>query len=709
MTTLGPLPPVGTPTITLVEGACFAISTTSGEMEPEHAHGLFYRDTRFVSGLRLLLDGREPEPLSAQPQAPYETTFLARRPDVNSAPLLVSRHRLVGEGMREDITLRNLGGEDTVCQLQFEFETDFADMFSVKDGRPKRLGEVTWSSDDDTLAADAEDSEQHRGVRIHLDLDGASFPSQGVLTISPIVPAHGEWKATLQIHPVVDHEMVQPAFPHAEPLTETQPAARLRAWRHGSPTIDLPGDRLDAVLDRSVEDLGALRIQLKDENGLPADAVAAGAPWFMTLFGRDSLLTAWMALPVDPDLALSTLRVLARLQGTEANPLNEEQPGRILHEVRHGYFPLSPGKSVYYGTIDATPLFCMLVGELHRWGIPDEALRPLLPHVDRALEWIVNYGDRDGDDFVEYKRFTDRGLLNQGWKDSGDSMVFADGRQAEPPIALAEVQGYAYAAYNARAELARTFDDEETAKRWSARAERLRQRFHEAFWLPDRGYFALGLDAEKRPMDSLASNMGHCLWTGIVDPALAGQVAAHLVSPEMFSGWGIRTLASSMPTYDPASYQRGSVWPHDTALCVAGLARYGFTKEAHQVAEGMLEAAVAFGGRLPELFCGFPRADFPYPVPYPTSCSPQAWAAATPVMLLRTLLGFEPDIPRGKVHLVPDLPRDFGRIEVSNLPLAGNRVQLTAEDGTASLSGLPERIEVVRVRPVPSPLKGPTS
>lgn len=692
MTTPAPVPEVGIPTITLVEGTCFAISTTAGEMAAGQAHGLFYRDTRFLSGLTVRLDGELPEPLSAQPRAPYECTFLSRHSERHS--LLLSRHRMVGDGMREDIVVRNLGKEDSAARLTLKLETDFADLFSVKDDAPRPLNDVVWSVDPDgTLVADARTHEQQRGVRVRCD--GATVPAPGVLSIQVFVPAHSEWRATLQVQPVVDDTPIPPAFPHTAPLHETDPVTRLRAWRAGSPEIALPGDRLDVVLDRSVADLGALRIRWTDDQGESADVVAAGAPWFMTLFGRDSLLTAWMSLPIDPALALSTLNALARLQGVEVDPLNEEQPGRILHEVRHGSFPFSNDKSVYYGTNDATALFVMLVGELHRWGMPAERLAPLLPYVDRALDWIVRYGDRDGDGFLEYKRSTDRGLFNQGWKDSGDSMVFADGRLAEPPIALAEVQGYAYAAYVARAELARTFDDDTVAADWSKRAARLKERFHESFWVDDVGYFAMALDKDKRPVDALASNMGHCLWTGIVDESVAGRVTDHLMSPELFSGWGIRTLATSMEAYDPVSYHCGSVWPHDTALCAAGLARYGFADAAHKVAEGVYEAAIAFGGRLPELFCGFDRSEFDNPVPYPSACSPQAWAAATPIMLLRTLLGLDPDIPNGTVRLSPWLPEDFGRVEVSNLPLADCRVRLRAENGSAELSGLPDQIKVV--------------
>jgi glycogen debranching enzyme len=691
------MPPVTTPVITLVEGSCFAISETTGDMTASSVEGLYCDDTRVVSGWRLLVDGRPPEPLSAQLEAPYQATFLGRRRG-DGASLLVERHRFVGDGLREDLVLRNLGTEDTACRVAVELVVDFADLFSVKAGQPVPLGEVVWKVAGQELLAEAGASGRQRGVRLRLD--GLTAIAPGTLAGDLVVPAGGEWRGTIEVVPVVDHEESEPAYPRGEPLHGTTPVTRLREWQESSPTVELSGELLGGVVDRSIQDLGALRIRTDDPDGGVNEIVAAGAPWYMTLFGRDSLLTAWMALPIDQDLALSTLRALAALQGREVNPLTEEEPGRILHEVRHGTsFPLSPGGAVYYGTADATPLFCMLVGELHRWGVPKDQLAPLLPHVDRALAWILEYGDRDGDGFVEYQRATDKGLQNQGWKDSHDSISFADGTLAEGPIALAEVQAYVYGAFTARRELAAVFDTPAVAQEWADRAESLRQRFHEAFWLPSKGYFALALDGRKRPVDALASNQGHALWTGLVDPRYAARVAEHLVSPDLFSGWGIRTLARSMKRYDPVSYHNGSVWPHDTAICVAGLARYGFVDEAVRISRAVFDAAVAFGDRLPELFCGFDRSEFGYPVPYPTSCSPQAWAAAAPFLLLRSVLGFEPDVPAGKVYLDPPAESDdLAGVVFRGLPMAGRRVTVSGS-GTGSLDGL-EGIDLVRARPL---------
>jgi glycogen debranching enzyme len=416
----------------------------------------------------------------------------------------------------------------------------------------------------------------------------------------------------------------------------------------------------------------------------------------MTLFGRDSLIASWMALPLDSSLAVGTLQWLARLQGRSVDRDTEEEPGRIMHEIRFGTLRTPVDRSgVYYGSVDATPLFVMLLGEVQRWGLHPDAVASLLPAADAALRWVERYGDADGDGFVEYQRKTEDGIANQGWKDSFDGVNFADGTIARTPVALAEVQGYVYAAYLARSELARAAGQEALAAEWAARARRLKSAFNQRFWLPDRGYYAVGLDADKRPIDALASNMGHCLWTGIVDDDKAAAVAGRLMSPEMFSGFGIRTLASSMAAYNPMSYHNGSVWPHDSALCAAGLMRYGFVDAAQRIALGLLAATNGFGGRLPELFCGFDRAEYPAPVAYPTSCTPQAWAAATPIQLLRTLLRFDPSVPSGKLHVAPALPDEFGALHVRGLRVASARITLDVDAGQVTATNLPPGLDLV--------------
>jgi glycogen debranching enzyme len=404
-----------------------------------------------------------------------------------------------------------------------------------------------------------------------------------------------------------------------------------------------------------------------------------------------------MALPLDQTLALGTLQALARKQGEKVDERSEEQPGRILHETRLGLdFPLAHGGGpVYYGTADATPLFVVLLGELRRWGLAPAAVDALLSHADRALEWCEKYGDRDGDGFVEYQRMTEMGLRNQGWKDSWDGINYADGRIAEPPIALCEVQGYVYSAYVTRSHFAHAAGDRELAEYWGHQAGDLKRRFNEQFWLEDRGWFAIGLDGDKRPIDAMTSNIGHCLWTGIVDRDKAERVAEHLMSPEMFTGWGVRTLASNMGAYNPMSYHNGSIWPHDNAIVATGLMRYGFVEHAQRIATGILDAATAFDGALPELFCGFDRGEYPTPVPYPTSCSPQAWAAAAPIQLMRALLRVDPWIPRRQIWFAPAWPDRYGPIKVHNLAIGNHRVTLSVGPDGAGITGLTGDLEII--------------
>jgi glycogen debranching enzyme len=339
----------------------------------------------------------------------------------------------------------------------------------------------------------------------------------------------------------------------------------------------------------------------------------------------------------------------------------------------------------------------MLVGELSRWGSRREEVDALLPAADAALGWITDYGDKDGDGYIEYQRTTDHGLQNQGWKDSWDSMRFADGSLAATPIALCEVQGYVYAALVARGHCATEAGDHELAASLRARAIELKRRFNEDFWVEtaDGGYFAMGLDRDKKKIDGVGSNQGHCLWTGIVDEDKAVHVARTLMSDGMFSGWGVRTLSTGNEGYNPISYHCGSVWPHDNAITAAGLMRYGFVDEAHRVMQGLVDASPWFGSRLPELFSGMARDGLPFPVSYPTSCSPQAWAAASPLLFLRTLLRFEPDIRNAKLHLAPAIPDWIGRLRLERIPIMGAHLGIEVEGEAVRVVDVPDGLEIV--------------
>ena len=677
--------------VTLVEGATFCICAPSGDILPGAEQGLFFRDTRFLSRFQLTVDGLDLEALAAQCLAPYAGTFITRRPPragTADSTLLVVRHRYVGDGMREDIIVRNLGRETAGVLLLLEVDADFAGLFEVKEGRARRRDAIEVSASATDLSMSYQFGLDSRAVRVSGDTEAKAVPGQ--ITWQLVVEPRTYVTVSVQVIPAQDGVEVLPRYAPGQPIETSQPAARHEAWRQAAPLVSTPEERLGSLLATSAEDIGALR--MFDPDHPDRVVVAAGVPWFMTLFGRDSLLTSWMLLPVDPTVALGTLQTLAQLQGDKVDPLTEEEPGRILHEVRAGpdaEMALGGG-NLYYGSIDSTPLFVMLLGELRRWGLATSQVDALVRHADRALEWMEQFGDRDGDGFIEYQRATDRGLVNQGWKDSFDGINFATGELAQPPIALAEVQGYAYAAFLARAHFAREVGDVDLTRHWSERARRLKQQFNEAFWLPDRGHFAVALDAEKRQVDALASNMGHCLWTGIVDQDKAASVARHIMSPEMFTGFGVRTLASTMGAYNPMSYHNGSVWPHDNAIVAAGLMRYGFVTEAQRIVLGLLDASEQIRSRLPELFCGFDRQEFDLPVAYPTSCSPQAWSAAAPLYLLRTLLRFDPWVPFGRVWCDPAVPEQFLPLRIDRIDLAGTKVSIDITDDGWHVEGLPE-------------------
>ncbi len=680
----------------LAEGSSFAISDPAGDMTGAGLHGLFLGDLRVLSRWELRVNGASPEPITVAPDGPFAATFVSRAraaADTAEPSLVVLRRRQVASGLVEEIEVRNFGDEAAYCSVELWAEADFASLSEVRDGAAHTGGGVLADAEGPELSFRYRRADARFGIRVlfpeaaRVGPDGAAFEA--------IVPAGGRWTATVDVYSAADGEAGNggaAAGAHPRSAARAQPAERLARWRRQVPLVFTDYPPLEQALRRSAEDLGSLR--LFDPDHPERVLVAAGVPWSMAVYGRDSLLTSWMALPLDPDLAMGVLQTLARFQGSEVDPRTEEEPGRILYRMRFGA-PEAPG-GLSYGSVDATPLFVMLLGELRRWGLASEVVDELLPHADRALEWVREHGDRDGDGYVEYRRQSDRSPVNQGWKDSPRGIRFSDGRVAEPPIAVAEVQGYVYAAYVARAHFAREAGDEAAARSWHTRAAELKAAFNRDFWLPHRGWYALALDADKRPVDALCSNMGHCLWTGIVDEERAPVVAERLMSPEMFSGWGLRTLGSTMGGYNPVSYHCGAVWPHDTAIAAAGLMRYGFVEEAQRLAMGMLAAAASSGGRLPELMSGLSRDELPSVAPHPGACSPQACSAAAPLLLLRSLLRFDPWVPNGRVWLAPALPEEIGHLVVDRVPLGGARIRIEVDGPSLKVEGLPAGVELVQ-------------
>ncbi|MDQ0732378.1 amylo-alpha-1,6-glucosidase [Arthrobacter sp. B1I2] len=683
--------PLGAGTVTLVEGSSFCISLPNGDIHADRPHGLFVRDARILSGWSFTCNGQPLEALTAEMKEPYRALFVGRVPKSDGyadSPLIVERVREVGAGIQEQVLVRNYSTKPVECRIALKVEADFADLFEVKEARVQRRWDETREADGGALIIRARWQDVLRSMIVQAP--GADITQDAVM-FRVSVPAHGQWSTVLTVVPGTE-EAGSASFVHPDGEGLSPRDLRRREWVAKIPVLQMGNRSIERILRRSYDDLGALRIE--DPDHPERVVVAAGAPWFMTLFGRDSLWASVMAMPVDPSLALGTLQTLADRQGTVVDPVSEEEPGKILHEVRLDVTSeLSlGGKTNYYGSIDATPLFLMVLGAVSRWGFAADTIAALLPHADRALDWILNYGDRDGDGFVEYQRLNNQGLVNQGWKDSWDGINFADGTLAEPPIALCEVQAYVYVAYLSRAWLAYDAGDITFGNELADRAARLKKQFNEQFWIPERGYYAIALDGKKRQVDACASNMGHCLLQGLIDEDKAPQVAERLMSPEMFSGWGVRTLASDMGAYNPASYHNGSVWPHDNAIVAAGLLRYGFVAEAQRITTGILDAAEYSDGRLPELFCGFSRDQLAAPVPYPTACSPQAWAAAAPIQLVTSLMRYDPVISVGGVWMDPVLPTSYGDLHISNAPLGSGRIAIDITDCIPTVKGLPDGI-----------------
>jgi glycogen debranching enzyme len=677
---------LGDPTnlVTLVDGQTFCLSGRSGDLGANPSHGVFFADMRVLSEARLTVDGSPLEPLAVSPNGSDAVSFVGRSvlaPGTDRR-LLVIRRRRLGAVLHEQIELRNTGRTPMSAHVALDVAADFADVFAVKEGRATSEGEHSVEVRDSALMYRWRLGDVRRQAELTVTGDAQVTPRGFSWTV--VVEPRGSFVIEVDLAVALGTSWIQRK--HHNPWLPAA-ASRSEGWHANVPSLRTSDRRLSEAFDRSLDDLGALR--LHDPSGKRKPVIAAGAPWFMTLFGRDALITSYMALPIDPTLAIGVLEALAELQGNVSNDASEEEPGRIMHETRYLGIdaPTLIGGSTYYGTADATPLFVVLLGELSHWGLDDETLHRLLPHADRAIEWMEQYGDRDGDGYIEYEKSSPRGLANQGWKDSWDGIRYHDGQVAQAPIALCEVQGYAYAAYRARADIARRLGDDAVEARSNACADRLKVQFNRDFWVPSLGWFAVGLGKDKEPVDAMSSNIGHCLWSGIVDDEFAAQVAERLMSPEMWSGWGIRTMASDEDAYDPMSYHCGTVWPHDSALCAAGLRRYGFDAAAAKVADGLLDVADAWGGRLPELFSGIDRTEVGTPVPFPTSCSPQAWAAATPLLLLRTMLGIEPD-GEGSVRVTPieGFIDDDDDLLVSGLHLVDRRLDVRIAEGVASVT-----------------------
>jgi glycogen debranching enzyme len=567
--------------------------------------------------------------------------------------------------MQDRVVVRNESTEPVGFELGLELGNDFADILTVK-AHDSEFGNpdpdplpppVTPRYDGEHNQFVLEDAENGARSQIILSQRGETRDA-GVSYRIELGPRE-KWELQLDIVPVVDGQELSPRLIErrfGDELVHVRDS--LAAWQLRIPQLRAEWDDLHHAFTQSVSDLASLRIRSKSGVGL-GRLPAAGCPWFMTVFGRDTIITCLQTLLFGPELAQGALEVLAQLQAREDDPSIDAEPGKIVHEVRTGK-AAEKWFAAYYGTVDATPLYLILLSEVWRWTGDMALVRGLKEPAQRALAWIDDYGDRDGDGFVEYERRTPRGLENQSWKDSYDSQRFSDGRFAEPPIAPAEVQGYVYDAKRRCAELARqVWRDRELGDRLEREAHELRDRFDDAFWVDERGgYYAIALDRDKHKVDSMCSNMGHLLWSGIVPPARADAVVDALMGDALWSGWGVRTMSERDAAYNPLSYHNGTVWPHDNSLIAWGLARYGRWPEAQRIAQRLLNAAGHFGYQVPEVFAGLRRSETTFPIAYPTAAQPQAWAAGAPVLLLQILLGLQPDVRRHSLDTFapPELP-----------------------------------------------------
>jgi glycogen debranching enzyme len=677
----------------ILEGATFCICDELGDLHG-NVEGLFAQDTRFLSALKLTINGKRPLLLSSDKIEYFSAAFFMRNPLAGGlAPdaLSIRRERFVGDGMQDSFVVENQSMERVELDLELDVAADFADIFAVKDydfalGDPMRAKPlpdprpVEYDADRNQFLI-SDDGELPLKTQVIFSQRGEVNGSS--MTFHLALEPRERWDVHVEVFPLPDGELVAPRF--AE-LRFGEEVGRVRdslaAWQLRVPQLRASWDALGHAFGQSVSDLASLR--MRSDNGAIGKLPGAGVPWFMTVFGRDTIITCLQTLLFGPELARTALEVLADLQAKEDDASRDAEPGKIVHEVRHGKAARTWHER-YYGTADATPLYLILLSEVWRWTDDAALVRDLKQPALAAIEWIERYGDRDGDGFVEYERRTEHGLENQSWKDSWDSQRFHDGALAKTPIAPCEVQGYVYDAKRRVAELAReVWRDRELANRLDREADELRDRFDEAFWIDERGgFYALALDGDKRKVDSLSSNIGHLLWSGIVPAGRVDAIVDQLMGDELWSGWGVRTMSTGDAGYNPLSYHNGTVWPHDNSIIAAGLARYARWPEAQRVIQRMMTAAQHFDYQLPEVFAGMRRSETPFPIAYPTAARPQAWAAGTPVLLLQSLLGLQPDRRRHALQTVAplELPSWAGTIRLSGIRAFGTLWDARLEDG----------------------------
>ncbi|MCW3477698.1 amylo-alpha-1,6-glucosidase [Limobrevibacterium gyesilva] len=665
---------VGPPQLVVHYGQLVWSAEPDGQVLGDSKKGLIFRDTRLISYWRLYANGESWELLNGGAVTHFAArVFLTNRAiptqegQIPPRTLSLVLGRWASGGVHEDLDLTNHGMQPVRFNLELSIRSDFADLFEVKTGRIVRRGRITteWSDMAQSLETCYTNADFRRGIIVSARSEGPAVYANGRISFDITLNPGASWHACL-LYEIIDDGQgcAAPGGCIAE-ATTSPAAASLAAWRDGATRITTGNDELDRQFAQAVDDIAALRMPI-DGMTVPA----AGLPWFLAPFGRDSLIVSMQTLPVTPELARGALAVLGARQSRELDDARDAEPGKILHEQRLGelaHFKLIP-HTPYFGSADATPLYLMLLHAAWRW-IGDSMLSEAhLEVAERCLSWIDDYGDRDGDGFQEYQTRSPLGYENMGWKDALDAVLYPDGTMVKGPKALCELQGYVYAAWTGMAEIHAALGNPARAAELRGKATALYNRFNDAFWDEEWGFYAFALDGEKRKVLTAASNVGHCLWTGIVRPDRARRVMERLMAPDMFSGWGIRTLSSRHPAFNPYSYHNGSVWPHDNGLIAEGFKRYGFIEAAARVAHAISDSAAYFAmHQVPELYAGVARNGSDFPVQCLGANVPQAWAAGSAFSFLQAALGLAPDAPNNRLYVDPVLPDWLSEITVAGL------------------------------------------
>lgn len=678
---------VGAEGLIIHDGFTILFAEADGQIHSGREEGLYVYDTRLLSQWRVYANGDPWDFLDSGPVTHNAArVILTNRKidtgvrDIPPRTLTLEILRAIDNGVHEDLVLSNHGEETADFNLELALESDFADLFEVRARDVMTRGhiETKWSENGARITTTYSSGDYRR--QIILNVRAADYPvnANGKISFAISLRPKIEWRCCLLYDFVIDgKERLDGPDTCFSELGRLPSTVRMREWIDNALRIDSPIPDFNAFFARSVTDIAALRLPIPGTDPLHF-IPAAGVPWFAAPFGRDSLICSYQAAIINPDFARGTLDVLGSLQALEHDRFRDAEPGKIVHEIRRGelaHFSLIP-HTRYYGTADATPLYLIVLHNSWRTTGDEQLLRKYWPVAERCLEWIDCYGDMDGDGFQEYQTHSAAGYDNQGWKDANDSIVYPDGELVEGPKALCELQGYVFDAWRRSAEMCRALDLDAYADELEEKAQNLFRRFNDVFGVEEEGVYALALDGDKNQVATVASNTGHCLWSGIVPPERAARVVKRLLQSDMSTGWGVRTLSAENPAFNPLHYQNGSVWPHDNSLIALGFRRYGFAEEACQIAYDIAASSRYFMlSRIPELFSGLPRETESFPVKYKGANAPQAWAAGAAFAFLQMFLGYQPDAPNGALYIDPYLP-DW----LPTLRLEGLRVGMHSAD-----------------------------